>query len=287
MSASQTPTSPEPAAPVTVYSAKAGSRARLNEGALDLLMALRQPRLWSALAVQDVKARYRGSMLGPWWITISMAALISGMSVLYSELMNLTLAEYVPWMCCGIVLWGYLSATITEGCDSLVGAAMILRQTPIPTVVFMFRTVVRNLIVLAHNMIIVAVMMVIFDLWPHMRPLEFLAGTLAASFVLLCVVVIVSIISARYRDIPQVVTATLQVLLFLTPVFWRPDQLPREAAFLLINPAFHLIEVMRAPLIGGATPTTSWLFIAVLSPLLAITAFLVYAAARRRIVHFL
>lgn len=273
--------------PTVVYEASSGFRTRLAEAARDLSVAVRQPQLWSVLALHDVKARYRGSLLGPWWITISMAALIAGMSVLYSSLMHLSLAEYVPWMCCGIVLWGFLSGALQEGCDALISASPILRQTPIATCIFIVRTVFRNMIVLAHNLVIVAAMVLIFDLWRHVRPLEFLAGVAMASSVLVSLVTVLSVVSARFRDVPQIVAATLQVLLFMTPVFWRADQLPRETEFLLANPAFHLIEIMRAPLIGASTPWNSWLFVAVLAVASAAVAFLTYAAARRRIIHFL
>lgn len=273
--------------PRVVYEASSGAQTRLSEALADLATAVFRPRLWAALGWQDVKARYRGSLIGPWWITISMAALIGGMGVLYSELMKLSLADYVPWMCCGIVLWGFLATTIQEGCDSLTGAAMVLRQTPIPTCVFMFRTVFRNMIVLAHNLVIVAVMVALFELWDHVRPAEFVMSLMAASVVLLLVVVIASIASARFRDIPQIVAAVLQVLLFLTPVFWRADQLPEKTEFLLVNPGFHLIQIMRAPLIGEAFPLDSWIFVGVLAAVLAVIAFATYAVSRRRIVHFL
>lgn len=285
-SALQSSNDGEPA-PRVVYTAASGVWSRLAEAAQDLAWAARNPGLWLEIALQDVKGRYRGSLLGPWWITISMAALISGMSLLYSKLMHLSLAEYVPWMCCGIVLWGFLSTTIQEGCDTLISAAPILRQTPIPTCVFFLRTICRNLIVLAHNLVIVAVMTVIFGLWRHARVFEFLGGLLAASLALVALVAIVAIMSARFRDVPQIITAILQVMLFMTPVFWRADQLPSDTKFLLFNPAFHLIEVMRAPLIGGATPVGSWIFVGVLGLGLWLAALLVYAAARRRIVHFL
>jgi ABC-type polysaccharide/polyol phosphate export permease len=273
--------------PRVVYTATSGVPTRLSEAVGDLAAAVFRPRLWIALSVQDVKARYRGSLLGPWWITISMAALISGMSVLYSNLMHLSLEEYVPWMCCGIVLWGFLAATIQEGCEALTGAAMVLRQTALPTCMFMLRTVLRNMIVLAHNLVIVGAMVLLFNLTDGLRPFEFAAALLATTFVLICVVTIASIASARFRDIPQIIAAVLQVLLFLTPVFWRADQLPQKAEFLLANPAFHLIQIMRSPLIGSETPWGSWIFVGILSAALAVAAFFTYASARRRIVHFL
>ena len=283
----KTPPAGSASQPTVIYTAASGVPARLSEAWQDVRWAARNRGLWLEIALQDVKGRYRGSLLGPWWITISMAALIGGMSVLYSRLMNLSLAEYVPWMCCGIVLWGYLATTLQEGCDALVSASPILRQTPIPTLIFFLRTICRNLIVLAHNLVIVAVMSAAFGLWREMRSLEFLAAILLISVILIGMVAIVSIVSARFRDVPQIVTAILQVLLFMTPIFWRADQLPRDTSFLLANPAFHLIEVMRSPLIGTPTPVASWIFVSLFGLAVWVAASVLYAAARRRIVHFL
>lgn len=275
------------AQPTVVYSAEAGHSGRAREAAVDLLRSATHAQLWISLALQDIAARYRGSILGPWWITLTMAALISGMSILYSQLMNLSLEQYVPWMSCGIVLWGFINSTIAEGCESFAAAAPIIRQTSLPIFTFVLRTVLRNLLVLSHNLIIVAAVAVLFGFWTKIRPFDLAFGAVIVLANLLWVVTLAALASARFRDVPQIVIAVLQVALFITPVFWRPDQLHGRPAILVFNPFFHLIELIRAPLLGS--PHTPHAFTIGLGMAIAgwAIAFPVFAFNRRRLVHYL
>jgi ABC-2 type transport system permease protein/lipopolysaccharide transport system permease protein len=61
----------------------------------------------------------------------------------------------------------------------------------------------------------------------------------------------IGMVSARFRDIPQVINSVVQILFFLTPVFWKPESLKGHAYVTEYNPFFHLLEVVRAPLLGG------------------------------------
>ncbi len=63
---------------------------------------------------------------------------------------------------------------------------------------------------------------------------------------------------ARFRDIQQLVGTLLQISLFLTPIFWSPDQLTGRTAMLAqFNPMYHLIAVVRDPMLGKAPETVA------------------------------
>jgi ABC-2 type transport system permease protein/lipopolysaccharide transport system permease protein len=85
--------------------------------------------------------------------------------------------------------------------------------------------------------------------------------------------------SARFRDVPQIAASITQVLFFITPIIWMPDMLPDRALLLDMNPAFHLLEIVRAPMLGALPDVESW-FIAgtttVLGWLVAITVYTIY-----------
>ena len=268
-----------------IYAAK--TRGGLRDAGLDIVGALSRGQLWISLAIQDVAARYRGSILGPWWITLTMGALIGGMSVLYSKLMHLSLHQYVPWMSCGIVLWGFISATVTEGCESFTTAAPIIRQTSLPLFTFVLRSLARNLLVLAHNLVIVAIVAVVFHFWNNIRPAELLLGMVLLVLNLGWIVTVAALASARFRDVPQIVVAVMQVALFITPVFWRPDQLAGRPMILTYNPFFHLIEVVRAPLVGAPASPHALGVCSTLAIAGWVLAFFVFSATRRRLVHYL
>src|SRR5690349_11887414 len=77
---------------------------------------------WS-LAWHDVVSRYRGSILGPFWITLSMGVMVLGIGVLWGGLFRVPVHEFIPLVAVGIVFFGVVTSTINEGCDTFVAAA--------------------------------------------------------------------------------------------------------------------------------------------------------------------
>src|SRR5258706_6693903 len=137
-------------------------------------MALRDLRLswdrrglaWS-LAWHDISSRYRGSILGPFWITLSMGLMVVGIGVVYANLFGIALKDFLPLVALGIVFFGTISGTITEGCDTFVHAARMLSQTSLPMFTFVWRTVFRNVINLAHHLVIVVAVLIYYGYWRH------------------------------------------------------------------------------------------------------------------------
>ena len=270
-----------------IYSATNNRSQLVADAARDLVTSSTQYRIWMTMALHDIRMRYRGSILGPWWITISMGFLISGMSVLYAGLMGLELKDYVPWLACGIVIWGLIATTMTEGCDAFIGGSQIIRQSATPLFTFVLRILARNLIVFGHNFLIVVAVSVIFGFWRHMRPLEVVLALGAILLSLSWMVTLVALASARFRDVPQIVASVLQIALFLTPVFWHAEQLPNRPAILWLNPFYHLLEILRAPLMGAPTNSTSWPVVGLMGLVGWLCVFPLFAAHRRRVVHYL
>jgi len=241
---------------------------------------------WS-LAWHDTVARYRGSILGPFWITLSMALMVVGIGFLYARLFDISLREFLPFVAIGIVFFGTIAGMINEGCETFVQAKGMLSQTSLPMFTFVWRTVLRNLINLAHHFIIIAVVVVGFGYLGE-------ANLLLAAVGLLFLVIngawasmLVAIFSARFRDIPQIVISVTQFAMFMTPVFWKPDRIPERHAVLEYNPFYYMLEAIRAPLLGGEAPARTYLILVVMAVVGWIVTFSLFAVTRRRIVHYL
>ena len=76
--------------------------------------------------------------------------------------------------------------------------------------------------------------------------------------------VILGIICARYRDIPPIVQSVMQVAFFLTPIFWRPQDLGGRAILIDFNPFHHYVEILRGPLMGYVAAPVSWVAVLVM-----------------------
>jgi ABC-type polysaccharide/polyol phosphate export permease len=214
--------------------------------------------LWMALAFQDTKLRYRGSVLGPFWVTISTVVMVASMGVIYSTLFNISVSTYLPYLAIGLILWGYISAAISEGCQTFLSAEGIIQTVPLPYSVHAYRAVFRNLIVLAHSLVIIPLALLIFQIPVGWRVLEIVPALILYALNGVWISVFFGMLSARYRDVPPIVANFTQVLFFLTPVIYPANLLGKWRAVADLNPAFAAIDVVRAPLLGVATSTYSW-----------------------------
>lgn len=243
---------------------------------------------WS-LAWHDIVSRYRGSILGPFWITLSMGLMVLGMGFLYAEIFKVPIQEYMPFVALGIVFWGVIVGVITEGCDTFVHASGMLSQTSLPMFTFVWRTVLRNLITLAHHLVIVVVVLVWFGYWKVANLPMALLGLVLLMLNVSWVSMAVGIASARFRDVPQIVGSIMQFAMFMTPIFWQPGRMSggRAHALLVLNPFFHMIDGIRTPLMGGQSGSGTYPILALLAVLGWAGAFTAFTLTRRRIVHYL
>jgi ABC-type polysaccharide/polyol phosphate export permease len=260
----------------------------------EISMALRDLRLsfskldlaW-ALARHDLVSRYRGSILGPFWITLSMGLMVAGIGLLYARLFEMSLDAFIPHVALGIVFFGLISGLVTEGCSTFVQASGILSQTSLPIFTFLWRTVLRNLLNLAHHLVIVLAVLILYGLW---RTANVPLATVGLLLVILngaWASMLVGIASARFRDVPQLVISIMQFAMFMTPVFWTTERFPDRHAVLMLNPFHHMLSAVRGPLMGEHVDPHSWLILTAMAVGGWGFTFALFTLTRRRIVHYL
>lgn len=253
----------------------------------DLAASLGRFGLSWSLAWHDVRSRYRGSILGPFWITLSMGLMVLGIGFLYARLFEIPLQEFLPFVAIGIVTFGVISGVVIEGCETFVLAAGMLSQTSLPMFTFVWRTLLRNLINLAHHLVIIVAVLVIYGYWRDARAAQAMLGVVLLVVNVGWMSLLAGIASSRFRDIPPVVASAIQFAMFMTPVFWRPDRFGANHLVLTVNPFFHMLDAVRAPLLGGPVAGLSYAVLVVMAVLGWVVTFSLFAVTRRRIVHYL
>lgn len=269
---------------------RTGRRGLAHEFAMsfaDLAASVEMLGLAGSLAWHDLVARYRGSILGPFWITLSMGFMVGGIGFLYAHLFQVPVQEFVPYVACGIVFWGLISNTIIDGCGAFTGAVGMLNQTALPMFTFVWRTVLRNVFNLSHHLVIVAGVMAIYGQWRSADVLVAIVGLALVTLNLSWITLLVAIVSARFRDVPQIMMSVTQFAMFMTPVFWKPGGKLLDHALLVFNPFFHMLEAIRAPLLGAEPPRLAHLVLALMALAGWAVAFVLFTLTRRRIVHYL
>ena len=225
----------------------------------DIVEGARAWHLWSMLGWQDIRQRYRRSKLGPFWLTISMGALVGGLGVLYAGLFKVEVADYLPFIAVGFIVWSLISGLIVEGCDAFIRAESIIKQVGLPLSVHVYRVVWRSAIIFAHNAVIYVVVAVIFSIQPGWTGLLALPGLALVCLNGVWLGLLFGLVSARFRDVPQIVASVVQIAFFLTPIIWKPELLPGRALVLDANPFYHFLELVRGPALGQAPEPVSWI----------------------------
>lgn len=253
----------------------------------DWLDGTRRFDLWGTLAWYDTLLRYRRSLLGPLWITLSMGLLLLGMGPLYAVLFDVPLHRFYPHLALGVIVWHFLVGAVTDGCQVFIAAAPYLKQAAFPLSAFVWRSLARLVIQFGHHLVLYVPVAIWAGITPSPRMLLVVPGLLVLLVNLHAVMTILGVATARFRDVAPIAGAAMQFLMFLTPVFWMPDSLQGRARYVLWNPLAQLLDVVRLPLLGAAPAPGTWRFLALFTALSVATAAAVYARCRRRVVYWI
>lgn len=258
--------------------------SRLSMATADLSEGLRRTWHWTTLAQQDIKLRYRGSVLGPFWQTLTTAVMIAGMGIIYSKLFHQDLHNYLPMLTVGLIFWMFVASMITEGCGTFTAVQGIIQQVKLPFSLHVYRLVYRNLLTLAHNFVIVPIVLFIFPRpihWPSL--LLLLPGLLLVTINGAWLSVFLGMVSARFRDVPPIVASIVQVAFFMTPVMWPIESLGSNAWWAQFNPLFAMIDVLRSPLLGMPIAHHSWQLLVLMTVFGSAATFAFFVRFRHRL----
>ncbi len=276
--------------PVVIAAAHDG-RSRVVSALADLRESLRLwPLVWT-LSFYDIRLRYRGSLLGPFWLTLSTAVMIGAIGFVYSRLFHENVAAYLPFLAISLVLWGFISVITAEGATCFSSSADMIRSRRMAHTVHPARVVVRNLLVLAHNLAVIVVVFFIYPQhfsWSLLSELPALALWVVDAF---AVSLLLGVIGARFRDVPPIVGSIMQIAFYVTPIMWSPTMLVhRGLGFSLVlidmNPVYGLLQIVRGPLLGQALDTSAWINALCYSIVLVLASFLLFVRARPRIPYW-
>lgn len=258
----------------------------------DMRNGWNQRELWLHLGWQDIRQRYRRSVLGPIWITISMAVTAIALGILYAGLFGNSLEEQLPYILVGFIVWTFISGCISEGSEVFVANSGLITHLPAPISIHIYRLVWRQTLFFAHNLIVYAVMLVVFP-----QPLLWTDLAAFPAFGLLVlngawVALLIGIVSTRFRDLPPVTQSVVQLLFFLTPIVWIYEDLlanpnvAQRARIVEFNPIFHFVEILRRPMLGMDQHLHNWIVVGAITVVGWVLTLLVMRRYRGRVAYW-
>lgn len=254
----------------------------------DIFAAVARYPVPGMLGWQDIRKRYHRSFIGPFWLTIGMGVMIATIGIVFGMIFQSPKAEFLPFLALGIIFWSFISSVITEGCVSFIAAGSIIRQLSMPLFVHIMRVLWRNSLILAHNIIIFPLVLIVMGERLTWLALLSIAGFLLLLANLLWMALILSVLCTRYRDLSPIVKSILRVVFYLTPIIWMPSLVPERAGdYLKLNPFYHLLDIVRAPLLGQWPDSLSWNVTIIMAVVGWCMALAFYGGYKHRIAYWL
>ncbi|WP_375413877.1 ABC transporter permease [uncultured Bradyrhizobium sp.] len=269
-----------------VLIARGGTMDAVATAWSDMISGLASWRLWVHLGWNDILQRYRRSILGPFWLTASMAIMIVALGVLYAGLFNTPVEEFLPFLCVGLLVWTLLASFLVEGGTLFTGSESYIKQIRLPYSVYVYRSTWSKLVIFLHNLIIYFAVLMYFQIWPGTIGLLAIPGLIVVVINGALASLSIGIISARFRDVPPLIGSIVQIVFFVTPIFWKPELLKGREYITDFNPFFHLLEIVRAPLLGSVPSAKSWFAVLLITLLNIVITAVFFSRFRSRISYW-
>ncbi len=228
-------------------------------GAEDLADGLRAWRIWHLLGSGELRRRYARSRVGQLWHTLSTAVSIGILAFVWSVLFKTPIIDLLPHLAVSIIFWQFLSSVVTDATNLFTVNGHLMLSQRIEGSVIVFAAVYRNLLSLAHDLVIIPIVFIAAAV--PVRPEVMLALPAMALITLTAVWLsyVLGILCARFRDLANIVHAVLQLAFYVTPVLWKPGFLGEGYQWVvLVNPFAIYLDIVRAPLLGEPLNGAYW-----------------------------
>jgi len=246
---------------------------------------------WLSLVKKDLRTRYRRSVLGLGWSLLHPIAMTAIICVVFHKLFNYPVASYGPFLLSGITTWGYLSSTITQGCETFYNGESYIRQHPAPLAIYPLRTVLGAAFHFGLALLVVLGLTWWCKGFGNLPALCALVPALALFIVLgWSLAVIAGFAHVRFADMKHLLEIALQIMFYATPVFVPPEELTKRGLTWLVeyNPAAILLDLIRQPVLNGNFPTMrAWIAVGTITALAFGMASLMLARLQRRLIFYL
>jgi lipopolysaccharide transport system permease protein len=246
---------------------------------------------WTHLALADLRTRWRRSFLGALWSLLQPLGMTLLLTFVFSRIFGSDIQRYAPFIFSGLITWEFVGSTVSGGSLAFVQADAYIRQTRHPLAIYTLRTALTNLVVFAFASL--GLILWVLIAMPENFGWSWLAALMIYPLLLVngwAVATLLAYFATRFRDIPHALGLILQAIWFVSPVYFEPDIFRKAGLTALVdwNPIYHLLEIVRAPLLSGRWPNLENLAWAWgMAATFGILAWMVGRRLERRMIFFL
>lgn len=218
-----------------------------------------------------------------------MLVMAAAISVVFGLLFKIPIETYLPFLLTGLIFWGLISSTITEGANAFNFSAPYIQQHAAPKIIYYIRSLWKGLITLAHNIVVIPIVWIFFQDSYSWNMLLFIPGFILGYIAVASFGLAMAFLATRFRDIPQILGSALLVLFYVSPVIWDPARLDNRTVELIVslNPLASILQIMRLPLLNIMPSQQEWFIALVWALVFVVLAFFTYRKYRSQLAYWI
>ncbi|HRS22928.1 MAG TPA: ABC transporter permease [Candidatus Woesebacteria bacterium] len=249
---------------------------------------LRQHELLKQMINREIKARYKQSILGYFWVILNPLFQMLVMSFAFSIIMRVPTkaANNIPYsifLYVALLPWNLFSNSLTSACSALVNNASLITKIYFPRTILVIATIIAKIVDFLFASIILIIFMIIYHLSININIVWIIPIFLIQQIFTLGLALIVSAANLLYRDIQYLLGLILLLWMYLTPVIYPVDLVPEKFRFIFqLNPMSVIINAYRQTILGGGSPNYQSLLLAFLVSLIVLFLGFVYFKWREK-----
>lgn len=211
----------------------------------------------------DLKSRYKRSSLGPLWLVFGTFIGVVGLGFVWGTLLKVDLKNFIPSLAVGLIIWQYLSASITESTNIYYRNVSVIKNYLVSLWLFPLQLFFKQIFYFLHNCIVLFAVFLYFDINPGFGWFYSFLGLVLVGANMLWLSVLIGFVATRFRDVEAFILAAMPLLFFISPVLFKPSSLGEYSYIIDFNPLSHFISLIRGPLLGNTPSLGLYVIIAI------------------------
>lgn len=247
--------------------------------------SFKQSEYWTYSTWLRFGLKYRKTMLGPIWLAVAPALFVIFLGYLYSDVMRVELNLFVPHLAIGYITWTLFSGFIVNASTVYVRRRSEILQGVMRLTDLSLADTFQVFLTFLHQSVVIIGVFVFFKIIPTPYALVSLVGFFLTLLNGLWLSVALGILGARFRDLVEIISAVTRLFFFITPIIWMPIDGKGGVLgkFLILNPFYHFLTIIRAPLLDRPIDYSSWVIVLSITALGFVFAAIVYKRASKQV----
>jgi lipopolysaccharide transport system permease protein len=253
----------------------------------DLWLGFVNWRAWLGLAIDDLATRYARTVIGPFWVTLSHAVFVLGYAWWSSLVLTANFSEQIIYLAAGLTVWLMIANCLSDSCALYERAVPILMAYDLPVSMHVHRSVMGHFFSFGHNLLVFFAVIAVFGNPMNINTLLVIPALVVLYIAMTGIALGLGVFGRRYRDVGPLISSIVGALFILTPIFWRRGAVGAQSHLADLNPLYHLVEIVRAPMLGLVPSHTNWIVAIGFSLICLIVGGLTFANYRKQLSYWI